>query len=78
MQKSPKPIDHVEALRHLDPEGALSGLDLTDPEGMAIRAAIDLWGMTLERPLSGNAAIRAALKDWLTGLGYWAHVEEPE
>src|ERR1700710_525344 len=74
----PKPIDHIEALRHLDPEGALSGLDLTDPEGMAIRAAIDLWGSQIDPPLQGNAAIRAALKDWLIGLGLWAHVEPDE
>ena len=74
----PTPVDHVEAMRHLDPEGALSGLDLTDHEGMAIRAAIDLWGTTLEKPLHGNAAIRAALKDWLIGIGLWAHVEPEE
>ena len=30
----------VEALRHLDPEGAIAGLDLDDREGLAIRAAL--------------------------------------
>ncbi|MCW6509698.1 hypothetical protein [Lichenifustis flavocetrariae] len=74
----PQPVDHIEALRHLDPEGALAGLDLTDSEGMAIRAAIDLWGISQTPPLAGNAAIRAALKDWLTWIGFWAHVEPKE
>ncbi|MCW6513152.1 hypothetical protein M8523_35490 [Hyphomicrobiales bacterium BP6-180914] len=71
----PDRINHIEALRHLDLEGALSGLDLTDAEGMAIRAAVDLWSLSQTPPLAGNAAIRAALKDWLTGIGLWAHVE---
>lgn len=64
-----RPIDHVEALRHLDPEGALSGLDLDDHEGMAIRAALDLWGQSLDMPLAGNAAIRQALKEHLIRAG---------
>ena len=35
-------VDHVEALNHLSPEGALSGLALDDHEGLAIRAARDV------------------------------------
>lgn len=68
---SVQPVDPVEALRHLDPEGALSGIDLDDHEGVAIRAALDLWGQSLDPPRAGNAAIRQALKEALIGAGLW-------
>lgn len=65
------PVDRVEAMEHLDPAGALSGLDLDDHEGMAIRAALDLWGQSLNPPRAGNAAIRVALKEHLIRAGLW-------
>ena len=64
-------VDHVEALRHLDLKGALAGRDLDDHEGLAIRAALDVWGLSLDPPRAGNAAIRAALKEVLIGAGLW-------
>lgn len=67
----PRRVDNVEAMNHLNPAGALSGLDLDDNEGMAIRAAVDVVGLSRDPPVTGNAAIRAALKDYLIGLGFW-------
>lgn len=57
--------DHVETLKHLNPEGALSGLNLEDHEGPAIRAALDVWALSLSPPRAGNAAIQAA-RLWAT------------
>ena len=68
---SARRVDYVEALNHLGCEGALSGLALDDHEGLAIRAALDVWGLSLEPPRAGNAAIRAALKEVLIGARLW-------
>ena len=38
---------------------------MDDHEGLAIRAALDVWGLSLDPPRAGNAAIRAALKEVL-------------
>ena len=70
--------DRVVAMNHLDPEGALSGLDLEDHQGMLIRMALDLWGAKQQPPVKGNAAIRAALIDYLRMCGMWPHAVPPE
>lgn len=56
-------VDHVDAMKHLDPEGALSGLDREDHEGLAIRAALDVWGLSLDPPRAGNAAMLGRRRD---------------
>ena len=32
---------------------------------------IDVWGLSLDPPRAGNAALRAALKEGLIGAGLW-------